>query len=179
MAKQPGAREWSQWSRQSDYKSTGVVGQHKAPRHGSSLVRVFLDRPELGRAVVCSKADVNSGYPGHWPDYGAGCCPGETGTTLRRSMARMGCQGWWVSGENTCAGGVSSIPTRVFCSGETRPFHERSLVLQRRHPQHGFLDLARFWAEIASQNARAQSCQACGLIAMRMCSRVLSCQPSL
>ena len=48
------------------------------------------------------------------------------------------------------------------------------LVLQRR-----FLDLVSFWAEIASQNARAQSCQACGLIAMRMCSRVLSCEPSL
>ena len=48
------------------------------------------------------------------------------------------------------------------------------LVLQRR-----FLDLVSFWAEIAPQNARAQSCQACGLIAMRMCSRVLSCEPSL
>ena len=48
------------------------------------------------------------------------------------------------------------------------------LVLQRR-----FLDLVSVWAEIAPQNARAQSCQACGLIAMRMCSRVLSCEPSL
>ena len=53
-------------------------------------------------------------------------------------------------------------------------FLDEALVLQRR-----FLDLVSFWAEIAPQNARAQSCQACGLIAMRMCSRVLSCEPSL
>ena len=58
--------------------------------------------------------------------------------------------------------------------GQSNNLFRGFLVLQRR-----FLDLVSFWAEIASQNARDQSCQACRLIAMRMCLRVLSCKPSL
>ena len=49
-----------------------------------------------------------------------------------------------------------------------------ALVLQRR-----FLKLVSFWAQITSRTARLQSCQACGLIAMRRCSRSFSYEPSL
>ena len=51
---------------------------------------------------------------------------------------------------------------------------EPALVLQRR-----FLNLVSFWAEIASRKARPQSCQARGQVAMKRCSRPLSCEPSL
>ncbi len=54
--------------------------------------------------------------------------------------------------------------------GETN----RPLVLQRR-----FLNLVSFWAEPASRKARPQSCQACGQVAMKRCSRSLYCEPSL
>ena len=50
----------------------------------------------------------------------------------------------------------------------------RVLVLQRR-----FLNLVSFWAEPASRKARPQSCQACGQVAMKRCSRSLYCEPSL
>ena len=49
-----------------------------------------------------------------------------------------------------------------------------ALVLQRR-----FLNLVSFWAETASRKARPQSCQACGQVAMKRCSRSLYCEPSL
>ena len=47
-------------------------------------------------------------------------------------------------------------------------------LLQRR-----FLNLVSFWAEPASRKARPQSCQACGQVAMKRCSRSLYCEPSL
>ena len=49
-----------------------------------------------------------------------------------------------------------------------------ALVLQRR-----FLKLVSFGAEIASRNARPQSCQPTRLTAMKRCSRPLFCDPSL
>ena len=48
------------------------------------------------------------------------------------------------------------------------------LVLQRR-----FHNLVSFWSEIASRNARPQSCRARGRVAMKRCSRSLSCELSL
>ena len=48
------------------------------------------------------------------------------------------------------------------------------LVLQRR-----FLNLVSFWPEIASRKARQQSCQARGQVAMKRCSRSISCEQSL
>ena len=50
----------------------------------------------------------------------------------------------------------------------------RPLILQRR-----FLNLVSFWPEIASRKARQQSCQARGQVAMKRCSRFISCEQSL
>ena len=57
-----------------------------------------------------------------------------------------------------------------------------TLVIVCKHPlvlQRRFLNLVSFWAETASRRARPQSCQACGQVAMKRCSRSLSCEPSL
>ena len=48
------------------------------------------------------------------------------------------------------------------------------LVLQRR-----FLNPVNFWPEIASRKARPQSCRARGQVAMKRCSRFLSCELTL
>ena len=48
------------------------------------------------------------------------------------------------------------------------------LVLQRR-----FFDLVSFWPEIASRKARPQGCHGRGQVAMKRCSRSLSCEASL
>ena len=50
----------------------------------------------------------------------------------------------------------------------------KNLVLQRR-----FLNLVSSWPEIASRKARPQSCQSRGQVAIKRCSRSLSCEPSL
>ena len=49
-----------------------------------------------------------------------------------------------------------------------------ALVLQRR-----FLNPVNFWPEIASRKARPQSCRARGQVAMKRCSRFLSCELTL
>ena len=48
------------------------------------------------------------------------------------------------------------------------------LILQRR-----FHNLVNFWPEIASRKARPQSCQAREQVALKRCSRPLSCEQSL
>ena len=71
---------------------------------------------------------------------------------------------WWGSAEQYGQGMFIALVKRVSVS----------LVLQRR-----FLELVGFWPETASRRGGSQSCQAREQVAMKRCSKPLSCESSL
>ena len=167
-----------------------------APAHRGEAVREYLRTPELELRLVNLRATARTSTPARLSGagrerrplaicaWGAGrrcrACPcvgrgegrqipGRAVQPERRGETALP-DGPVIKGRNTPA----RLPPRFPAPVKSTSHLGFGLVLQRR-----FLNLVSYWPEMSSRKARPQSCQARGQVAMKRCSRSLSCEASL